>query len=122
MKKPTDCPVTMDMSAGPAPRISAESRACRCGGAEKSSMPVTRRQPPELQNRRRGMRAMLWAVVAMVLGVGGAARALPSDPELAALQPAAALTGRSWVEKPRVIRPLRPEESLATWRFDLPIP
>lgn len=48
--------------------------------------------------------------------------AVPRDPELAAIQPAAVHEGRSWVEKPRILKPLRPEESLATWRFELSIP
>jgi len=60
--------------------------------------------------------------VAGVLTQLGSAHAVPRDPELAAIQPATTREGRSWVEKPRILKPLRPEESLATWRFDLPIP
>jgi len=68
----------------------------------------------------------VWALVGVV-GLGatvasGPAHAVPSDPELAAIQPAVVHEGRSWVEKPRILKPLRPEEPLATWHFDLPIP
>jgi len=71
----------------------------------------------------RFMTKTLWAVVcALWWANAGAARALPSDPELAALTTALVPAGRSWVEKPRVLKPLRPEQSIAQWRFELPVP
>jgi hypothetical protein len=51
------------------------------------------------------------------------AQAVPHDPELAALHLAPVEAGRvKWVERPRIVMPLRPEEALATWRFEMTIP
>lgn len=62
--------------------------------------------------------------VALLLGAFGAqsGRAVPRDPELAALEPAPVPEVPRWVEKPRILKPLRPEESLGAWRFELPVP
>lgn len=65
--------------------------------------------------------AALWLV--FVALAAPPARAVPHDPELAALNLGPTESGRvTWVEKPRVVKPLRPEEALATWRFEMPIP
>lgn len=90
-------------------------------------MPVAPAPPNPNLRWGRTLRVVQVAL-AGALGVGavgtlkGAAHAVPRDPELAAIQPAAVHEGRSWVEKPRILMPLRPEEPLAKWHFDLPIP
>lgn len=68
-----------------------------------------------------GLKVIVALVVAGALV--GRADAAPNDPELAALNAMPVPDdGRSWVEKPRVVKPLRPEEALATWSFDLDVP
>lgn len=82
--------------------------------------------PPPLTHGRTAP-SLRWLLCAggllAALGVGaGVGRAVPRDPELAALEPAAVPEGPRWVEKPRILKPLRPEEPIATWRFELPVP
>ena len=62
----------------------------------------------------RVVRLASWTVAALTMVTAGAAHAVPADPELAAVEPAALHDGRIWVEKPRIVLPLRAEEPLAS--------
>lgn len=72
----------------------------------------------------RSLPARVLAVVLCAWLTHGAtvARAVPHDPDLAALHPMPIRSVGSWVEKPRIIMPLRPEEPLAAWSFEMKIP
>lgn len=71
---------------------------------------------------RRVARRLLGAGLLLAVMGGDGVRAVPRDPELAALEPAPVPEVPRWVEKPRILKPLRPEEPLGTWRFELPVP